>query len=216
MHDLSFRSLSEEQLAAFQTAQHGNNCTLHAISAALDLLCGVRLPPAELIRQTDRLWWHGHFFRLAPGWAVPPLMQARLVNYLATSYSLPVRARKFHLSPEILHGLAGNESLLALVTLYWLPGHAPAIYYGRDANNLNATGGMGAHTMLFAAYDPSHFNAAGSPSPWGFVNSWVEQGSSLYWMTDRDFKRGWGFPIPWLANHAAVIISKTTEEVTEI
>ena len=99
------KTLSDPGLARFQTLQAGNDCALHAISAALGLLCDLRLDPKELAAEINRLWWRGKFYRVLPGWAVAPPMQARIVNYLARSRALPISARLLHLSPEILRNL---------------------------------------------------------------------------------------------------------------
>jgi hypothetical protein len=96
------KSLPEWELARFQSLQKGNDCALHAISAALALLCGTHLAPEELASEVNRLWWRGRLFRVLPNWAVTPPMQAAIVNYLARSRGLPVRARLLHLSPKFL------------------------------------------------------------------------------------------------------------------
>ena len=56
------KALSEPELARFQTLQAGNDCALHAISAALGLLCDLRLDPEELAAEINRLWWRGKLF----------------------------------------------------------------------------------------------------------------------------------------------------------
>ena len=101
MKKSSLKSLPEIELARFQSLQKGNDCTLHAISAALELLCGVRLAPRELAAEVNRLWWRGRFYRVLPGWAVTPPMQARIVNYLARTRGLPVRASGSVISPRM-------------------------------------------------------------------------------------------------------------------
>jgi hypothetical protein len=44
-------------------------------------------------------------YRVLPNWAVTPPMQANIVNYLARTRGLPVRARLLHTAPEILRNL---------------------------------------------------------------------------------------------------------------
>ena len=92
------KSLPERELARFQSLQKGNDCTLHAISAALELLTGLRLPPYQLVAEVNRLWWRGKLYRVLPNWAVTPPMQASIVNYLARTRGLPVRARPRNLA----------------------------------------------------------------------------------------------------------------------
>lgn len=205
----SLRALSEEQLGRFQTLQKGNDCTLHAISAALSILCDYTVSPGKLISEANQLWWRGRFFRLAPGWAVTPRMQARFVNYLARTRKLPISARLLHTSPEILRNLPNDDSLAALVTVYWLWGSAPALYYRDKPKNYNATRQPGGHTMLFASFDPEHLLENGVMAPWGFINSWVNGGSGLFWMEDGNFRKAWNLPLLGLGRNATVLISKT-------
>ena len=206
MRPTSLRAMPESQLARFQSLQTGNDCTLHAISAGIEILCDVFLKPEDLIEETNRLWWRGRFFRIFPKWAVTPGMQARYVNYLAKKHNLPIRAKKVHLDPETLLELSEDLDKVALVTLLWLRKKAPAIYYAKRPINVNLEQGIGGHTMLFAAYDPLHQNGPGRHTPWGFINSWVKGGAALFWMTDHDFRTSWGMKVPCVGNHATVII----------
>lgn len=207
MKKSSLKSLPEIELARFQSLQKGNDCTLHAISAALELLCGVCLAPRELAAEVNRLWWRGRFYRVLPGWAVTPPMQARIVNYLARTRGLPVRARLLHTSPEILRNLPGDDNLAALATIYWRRGRVPAIYRGATAWNYNQSKSTAGHTMLFAAYDPEHTNPGGLQTPWGFINSWADANTELFWMEDEPFRRAWGVGLPIIGRNATVLIS---------
>lgn len=206
MKSASYRAMPENQLARFQTLQKGNDCTLHAISAALQMLCDAYFDPVDLINESNRLWWRGRFFRVFPGWAVTPGMQARFINYLAKKHHLPVNAKLHHLNPEDLRNLAEEHDTIALVTIYWLRKKAPAIYYAKSPKNHNQSAKTGGHTMLFAAYDRLHQNGPGRHTPWGFINSWVQGGNALFWMTDHDFRNSWGMKLPLIGNHATVII----------
>ena len=203
------KSLPEWELARFQSLQKGNDCTLHAISAALELLTGLRLPPYQLVAEVNRLWWRGKLYRVLPNWAVTPPMQASIVNYLARTRGLPVRARLLHTAREILRNLPDDENLVALVTIYWRRGRAPAIYRGATARNHNQSKSTAGHTMLFAAHDPTHTTGAGITTPWGFINSWCDGGARLYWMKDEDFRRSWGFFLPLVGPNPLVLIRKT-------
>jgi len=73
--------------------------------------------------------------------------------------------------------------------------------------NYNKLKGASGHTMVFAAYDPEHYSGE-IHTPWGFINSWVTQGTGLFWMEDKDFQKSWGIPIPRWGKHATVIISR--------
>ena len=206
------KSLPEWELARFQSLQKGNDCTLHAISAALELLTGLRLPPYQLVAEVNRLWWRGKLYRVLPNWAVTPPMQANIVNYLARTRGLPVRARLLHTAPEILRNLPDDENLAALVTIYWRRGRAPAIYRGATARNHNQSKSTAGHTMLFAAYDPEHTNHGVLQTPWGFINSWAHANTELFWMEDEPFRRAWSAPLPVIGRNATVLISREAQD----
>ncbi|MEA4813277.1 MAG: hypothetical protein VB108_12020 [Anaerolineaceae bacterium] len=210
MPKTSHRSLPEESLASYQSLQTGNNCGLYALSAAIRLLCNLDLSPAWLIEETNRLWWRGRFFRIFPDWAITPHQLAHLTNYLAAQKKLPIKASVWHLSRQILRNLLADPNLACLITLYWCKGKSPAIYHWNSPININTHNEMSAHTMLAAAYDPSHYNTQIS-TPWGFINSWIEQSQGLFWMSEKDFEHSWGFSLPVLANHATVLISRTED-----
>lgn len=133
-------------------------------------------------------------------------MQVRLLGYLAKKHDLPLTANLFHLSPELLQATAEAETLASLVTIYWWFGHSPAIYYMNGPKNYNALKGAGGHTMVFAAYDPEHYSGD-VHTPWGFINSWITQGTGLFWMEDKAFQKAWGTPIPHWGKNATVVIS---------
>ena len=206
MKNTSLRSLPEKNLARFQSQQTGNDCAIHSLVAGVELLTNFRLDPQEIIKEINRIWWHGRFFRLAPKSGVTPPMQVRLLGYLAKKHDLPLTANLFHLSPELLQATAEAETLASLVTIYWWFGHSPAIYYMNGPKNYNARKGAGGHTMVFAAYDPEHYSGD-VHTPWGFINSWITRGTGLFWMEDKAFQKAWGTPIPHWGKNATVVIS---------
>ena len=212
MPKASLRSLPENDLASFQSLQSGNNCGLHALSAALRLLCEIEIAPRQLIEETNRLWWHGRFFRVFPSWAITPQQLALLSNYLAKRENLPISAQVLHLSTQVLQNLIADSSLACLVTIFWLSGKAPAIYHWQSPQDMNAYHSTNAHTMLLAAYDPTHYNGKIN-TPWGFINSWVDKSSGLFWMGQTDFDKSWGFPLPVIGHRAAVVISRNDQSV---
>lgn len=215
MKHFSLQSLPEEDLAPLQSLQKGNDCAVHAIAAAIQLLCGLRLNPVVLVEELNRLWWRGHFYRLAPGWAIPPTMQARLINRLAQELQLPICARLEHSTPEALINSLLDPARASLVTIYWLYGQVPSIFYGRRAENYNATRLPGGHTMLFGAYDPEHTNGEGKTSPWGFVNSWVDGGKALFWMEDEAFRRAWRLLPGAYGRNATVAITRSAPALAD-
>lgn len=211
MPSRSLKSLSEPDLAEFQTLQTGNNCGLHSLNAAIRMLTGFDLPPQWLSAETDRLWWRGRFFRVFPGWAITPQQLARLANYLAKRENLPISAQVLHLSRQVLQNLISDEDLACLVTIYWRPGKTPPIYHWNSPGNINRHHGLQGHTMLLAAYNPTHYNGQVN-TPWGFINSWSDRGAGLFWMDEINFEQAWGFPLPLIGNHAAVILSLRSSE----
>lgn len=206
MKKTTLRMFPETKLAKLQTLQIGNDCAVHSIVAAIELLTELKLEPAEIIEEINKIWWQGRFYRLAPDWAITPPLQVRLLRYLAKKYQLPLTAKMLHLSPEVLRATAEAEDLASLVTIYWWFGKAPSIYYMDQPKNFNAVKNASGHTMLFAAYDPEHYSGD-LHTPWGFINSWVTAGTGLFWMEDSTFRKTWGMPIPRWGRNATVVIS---------
>lgn len=206
MKKTSFKALPETKLAKLQTLQIGNDCAIHSIVAAIELLTEVKLNPSEIIKDTNRLWWHGRFYRLAPKSGITPRLQVRLLRYLAKKHNLPLNAKLLHLSPEVLRATAEADNIVSLVTIYWWFKQSPKIFYGNQPKNYNREKGASGHTMLFAAYDPKH-KSGELQTPWGFINSWVNAGTDLFWMEDAAFRKAWGIPIPRWGNNPTVIIS---------
>ena len=209
MKKAMIKSFSEAELASFQTLQQGNDCALHAISSAIRLLTDAEYAPTDLIKLADRLWWQARFYRLYPGGGIFPHMQVGLLNYLIKRDRLSLSARLFHLSPDILRNLPYDDDLAALVTVYWLPRRAPGIFRGNSSFNYNSVNNLSGHTMLFSAYDPDHYSGEKWHTPWGFINSWIDGGTDLFWMTDEGFKTSCGFRAPWIGYNATVVISKS-------
>jgi len=209
MRNVSLKSLPEAELAALQTHQSGNNCAIHAITAAVKFLEGTEFSPEALSTEVDQLWRHGRFYRMLPGWAITPGMQARLVNFLAHTHNLPLQAQLKFLSLETLPTLLQEDNQALLLTLTWLPSRAPAIYRGNSSVNYNATRKTGGHTMLLAAYNPDHYSES-LLTPWGFVNSWVDGGSDLFWMQENDLRKAWNVAFFPLNLRLSVIIKRTT------
>ncbi len=90
---------------------------------------------------------------------------------------------------------------------------APSTPPPAPALDLTSAGGgaplqLNAHAMVLAAYDPTHLDHAGNPAPWGFINSWADGGSELYWMPDADFQQAWDHDIPLAGSHNAVVITR--------
>ncbi|HZU87365.1 MAG TPA: hypothetical protein VFF78_07765 [Anaerolineaceae bacterium] len=199
MDAIYWQGKNESQLAAFQQAQIGNTCAAHAIAAALNLACGLHLDGRELGRTAYANWWRlwGNPFHAG----IPPYAQIALLKHLRKTYRLDLDIKHFSWDPQRwLEPLAQPDRLL-LVTFYWLARPAflarvcknwkyPRITYGRASDNLTNTDGIiiTGHTMLLAAYDPGHTTFSGEIRPWGFINSWMDGGNTLFWMGDKDLR----------------------------
>lgn len=209
MKKVMMKALPEAELARFQTLQVGNDCALHSISAVILLLTQQYYPPTDLIRLANKLWWRGRFYRILPGSGIFPHMQLGLLNYLIRHENLPLQAKLTHLTPEILRNLPHDDDLATLITIYWLSQKAPGIYLGNTQHNLNGSKVLSGHTMVFSAYDSSHQNTGVGLTPWGFINSWMDGGADLFWMTDQGFRQAWNFAVPIIGRNAAVVVSKS-------
>ncbi|HEX9710887.1 MAG TPA: hypothetical protein VGB42_13095, partial [Candidatus Thermoplasmatota archaeon] len=104
-----------------------------------------------------------------------------------------------------------------VVTIGWDDAHVPDIARGSDTTT-SAGGGaplqINAHAMVLAAYDPGHVDGNGTPAPWGFVNSWADGGSEIYWMPDADFQQAWAHEIPFVGSRNAVVITRAGADAT--
>lgn len=200
---------TEPELAALQKLQVGNSCSFHAISAAIKLLVDVQLDPHLLAEEIDYLWWRFKPMRTYPGWAVTPRQQKRIVNYLADSRALPLSAGFEHASVERLWEVLNYAHAVPLITLLWTKNHVPGIYLGSSPINYNSNNQTNAHTMLLAAFDPTHITYGIGETPWGFVNSWRNGGEQLFWMQDEDFRRTWDFFLPGVGPKPLVLIERT-------
>ena len=55
MKKTSLRALPEKNLAKFQSLQTGNDCAIHSLAAAIELLADVKLEPREIIDEVNRI-----------------------------------------------------------------------------------------------------------------------------------------------------------------
>ena len=202
----TIRTKTVTELAGYQTRQSGNNCSFHAISAGIQLLLDYKINPNTLATEINQQWWRGNFMRVFPNWAVTPRMQVRIIDYLAKTRNLPIRGlfRNSTLS-ECLQILL-DPNTVPIITLIWLWGQAPPIYYGDSQLNFNKTKKAQGHTMILAAYDPNHISGEGLHTPWGFINSWRDDAQHLFWMTEADFTKAWHFPFPGIGLNPMVLL----------
>lgn len=197
---------TETDLAGYQTRQVGNSCSFHMISVSLRLLLSTTIDPMMLSDEVNRLWWRGRLMRVAPNWAVTPRMQVRIVRYLARTRGLPISAAYQRGDPETVVDVLGDVTAVPIITIIWPWRKAPPIYLGSTPQNFNTTRSAGGHSMILAAFDPSHTSGGIIPTPWGFINPWIENSAQLFWMTDEDFRRAWRFWLPGIGHNPLVII----------
>ena len=206
----SLHTKSEIELAGYQTHQLGNTCSFHVIAASMRLLLNYNIDPMVLGEEVNRLWWRGRFMRVAPNWAVTPRMQVRIVRHLAQTRGLPVAATYQRSDPEILPALLPNLTTVPIVTIIWPWHKAPPIYLGNTTYNFNRTLSAGGHSMLLAAYDPEHMAGEDRfPTPWGFINPWLDNTTQLFWMRDGDFRQAWHFCLPGIGPNPLVLVQRT-------
>lgn len=199
---------SEPELAIHQTRQVGNTCSFHMISVSLRLLLNTTIEPMMLSDEVNRLWWRGRLMRVAPDWAVTPRMQVRIVRYLARTHGLPVTAVYQRGDPATVADILADVTIVPIITIIWTRRKAPPIYLGSTIQNFNTTQSAGGHSMILAAYDPSHTSGGIIPTPWGFINPWIENSAHLFWMTDEDFRRSWRFWLPGIGPNPLVLVQQ--------
>ncbi len=199
---------SEAELAFYQKLQIGNSCSFHAITTAVKMLLAVEIDPQELSDEVDHLWWRFKPMRTFPGWAVTPTNQKQIVKYLAESRNLPIKATFSHANVETLREVIGYANAVPIITLLWVWGQAPGIYLGNASINHNTSSAANGHTMVMAAYDPEHFNYGVGSTPWGLINSWVNNSQQLFWMTDEAFQRTWNFFLPFVGPNPLVSVER--------
>jgi WXG100 family type VII secretion target len=204
---------SISDLAGFQENQGmTNNCGEYAAAAALDMLFGGnRFTGTDLTAfadaSTNLLPWLGRrMFQNGP--TMPP-QQANLINDYAAANHLPVEATATTIDREGLIRMLETPDQTLMVT----------ISYGNDWQPTLTSNGVSqvplppgalpysGHVMVLAAYEEN----GGNPR-WGFVNSWVDGGSDIYWMTDADFQRAWNYDGFMMGNNNVVVVRDTTND----
>jgi WXG100 family type VII secretion target len=200
-------------LAGFQENQGmTNNCGEYAAAAALDMLFGGnRFTGADLTTfadaSTNLLPWAGRrMFQNGP--TMPP-QQANLINEYATANNLPVEATATTTDREGLIRMLETPDQTLMVTISYGNDWQPTL----TSNGVNQVplppGALpySGHVMVLAAYEDN----GGNPR-WGFVNSWVDGGSDIYWMTDADFQRAWNYDGFMMGNNNVVVVRDTTND----
>ena len=186
---------AEAKLAKFQQIQFGNFCAKVAIAVGFDLLGHpINISGNELGHKTLSM---GIGYQIFRGGTLP-FQQINIINKIARITGqppLPIRA-----------SLAGTQNIfkaakylsdsrtVMLVTLYWLKCQgAPNIVNASQIRADNSTLANG-HTMVYAAYDEHKTDRSGTPTPFGFLNSWEANDlhnplSTLSWMSSNELAK---------------------------
>lgn len=212
--------LTEAQLAAFQQRQgtDRNDCADYSVAAVLNMFEGGAVQGSDVARAAD-LGNLLYGYRLWPNGPTTPGQAANIVNTIADRAGLPVSATavKPETSADLVAYLQQPDTAV-IVTIGWDDAHVPDI--ARTSDTANSAGGgaplqINAHALVLAAYDPGHLDRNGNPAPWGFVNSWADGGTEIYWIPDADFQQAWSHEIPLVGSHNAVVVTRSAVAVAD-
>jgi hypothetical protein len=206
--------LTEAQLASYQRRQGDtrNDCADYSVAAVLNMFQGGAVQGSDVARAGD-LGNVLYGYRLWPNGPTTPPQAANIVNTIADRAGLPLSATAVRpeTSADLVEYLRQPDTAV-IVTIGWDDAHVPDIARTSDTGNSARGGAMlqiNAHAMVLAAYDPAHLDRNGNPAPWGFVNSWADGGTGIYWIPDADFQQAWSHEIPLVGSHNAVVVTKT-------
>ena len=142
---VTLAGLTEKSLAAYQHNQVGNTCTLHSISAAIQLLSGRVIDPAELADELDAMNFFQRLpYRFGKNGPVSPLQQVSLLRRLIKDMGLSLQV--VYPIPTLpgLIDLIHQPDTVVMVTIGWAKHAAPAITLGTGtssyANNIVSPG----------------------------------------------------------------------------
>jgi hypothetical protein len=200
--------MAEKSLSEYQHNQIGNTCALHCICTAIQILAGRTISAQDLAEEIDALPFLNRLpYRWWKDGPVSPIQQVTLIRKLAEELNVPLSARLAYPKPNELIALIREPATVALVTIGWLKGNAPAITLGDGNTSYADNSRINWHTMVPAAYDPTHRDIIGQVKPWGFINSWVNGGDKLFWISDTDFISSWSFFTPFGGCRSTVAIT---------
>ncbi len=210
--------LDEARLAKYQQNQGPtNNCAAYALASAFNILYGGQVQGRDVAEYANLSWVRYPFrYRTFPGLAITPQQQANLANDIAEKAGLSLSAVSSKGTTDDLIRLLDQRGTVVLVTIGWSD-DAPRPILATDDETGNYRQlpdggvwgrlGLNGHTLLIAAYDPGHLDPDGHVAPWGFINSWIERGDKIYWMTEHDFNLTWGHNIPGIGANNMVIVT---------
>ncbi len=190
-----WRGWDENQLADYQQNQgQTNHCAKYAAAAALNLLYGTSIQGGEIVA-----WLENRFLDGTPRFTILGNTFGSLV--VQTSEIVRAAAALFNLSPKVSISRGSRDDLLTtleyndqvdIISITYLKHNVPRISYGTSLRRIiKKPKVFGGHMMVLGAYDPTHLDEMGQPTPWGFISSWSGD-EYLYWMPEEDFLRSWG------------------------
>lgn len=166
----------------------------------------------------------GQDYRVWPGGPTMPRNQKHLAERLAERHDMEITADALRGTTEDLLFLLNQPNTAVLVTIGWGKEDPPRILYpdGKfrrfgqpemllEIGGLKVDAPFNAHVMLLAAYDPAKtatLDGQQVNTPWGFINSWVDAGPKLYWMTEEDFRQAWRYVIPGVGRQKMVVVRR--------
>jgi len=203
--------LTEAQLAAYQQDQGDrNDCAEFSIAAALNLLYGGSVLGRDVAAAANQVWdpLPSKALRMWPGGPTTPQQQANIINGIARQGGLSLSATATKATTADLIQYLEQPKTAVVVTIGWDNTTVPQIARTSDINGQSSSGGpINAHAMLLVAHDPTHLDFNGNPAQWGFVNSWENGGTEIYWVPDTDFNQAWDHKIPLVGSNNVVVIT---------
>jgi hypothetical protein len=180
-------------LAAKQQSQGKlNNCVFHTIATIMNIRFNWEINGTDLAKEFDDAWWKTPFrYRMWPNWATAPFQARRVFHKKARDLDFPLQCRLGRFSDQyLINTLRYSPNRYPIVTFIWFKDR---LYLKSKKNGkpypMQSAPGIGAHTMLLAAYNPEHRDEHGIPHPWGFVNSWVREPlEDIFWMSEETWQ----------------------------
>ncbi len=147
-------------------------------------------------------------WRMWPDGPVTPRQQMRIAQDVAEVSGLSITTSiESYFSIDDVIDLLLEPNITIGVTIIWDSDNKPSITIGDGTVNKlgDSEFPIGAHGMFLVAYDETHRDTDGVVRPFGFVNSWVDGGDDLYWMTYDDFYESWLLASAILGNNTLII-----------
>ena len=182
-----WRNMSEMDLAQYQVMQNGNNCAMNAIAASLNMIYGNNLVHGDDLGSTvdtNRYSWR---YRLGRNSATLPFEQRYIIDNISSYGNLGLSVVSGSKDKKDMIDNLKDPQKIQIVTNTW-NGTGPYYYYQGKGVAPKSSKLPTGHTVVLVAYDDTQVDMSGAiKTPWGVVNSWVNGGNNIFWMTDNDF-----------------------------